>query len=520
LSYELLLSCTPTGDRIALLDDKRLVEYHQEENAVRFKVGDIYLGIVRKVDTSMNAAFVDIGHERDGFLHYLDLGPNIPSMNKFVKNLQTGKQDNGRLDGFQLEKPIDKLGKMTDVYNKNSYALVQVTKEAISTKGPRLSCEISLAGRFLILVPFSESINISKRVVNKEERQRLTRIVKALKPSNFGVIIRTAAEGQETEEIEQDLLNMIAKWDAGMEKLKLARPRDIVIGELSRRGSLLRDMLNADFETILVDQKEAYDEIKQYVTTIAPEKEGIVRLYNGKNKLFEQYAVEKQIKSLFGKTVSLPGGGYIVIEHTEALHSIDVNSGSSSKRNAEDQEGYNLQVNSEAAREVARQLRLRDMGGIIIVDFIDQRKSDNKRLIYDKMKDEMKDERAKHSVLPLTKFGLMQITRERVRPETNVVTSEVCPTCHGSGAIQASILVTDQIEQSIEFVLEKQNQKGLNIQLHPYLHAYFTKGLISRQMEWWWKYKQWITLQIDSSLGITDFRFISKSGAVIDLEKN
>lgn len=520
MSYELLISCTPTGDRIALLDDKRLIEYHQEENAVRFKVGDIYLGIVRKVDTSMNAAFVDIGHERDGFLHYLDLGPNIPSMNKFMKNLQTSKQENGRLDGFQLEKPIDKLGKMTEVFNKNQYALVQVTKEAISTKGPRLSCEISLAGRFLILVPFSESINISKRVVNKEERQRLTKIVRALKPANFGVIIRTAAEGQETEEIEQDLLNMIAKWDEGMEKLKLARPKDIIIGELSRRGSLLRDMLNADFENILVDQKDAFDEIKQYVTTIAPEKGKIVRLYNGKNKMFEQYAVEKQIKTLFGKTVSLPGGGYIVVEHTEAMHSIDVNSGSSSKRNAEDQEGYNMLVNNEAAREIARQLRLRDMGGIVIVDFIDQRKAENKRILYENMKNEMKGERAKHSVLPLTKFGLMQITRERVRPETSVVTSEVCPTCHGTGTITASILVTDSIEQSLEFILMKQNQKGLQIQLHPYLHAFFTKGLYSRQMQWFVKYKQWVTLQIDSSLGITDFRFLTKAGDIIDLEKN
>ena len=236
--------------------------------------------------------------------------------------------------------------------------------------------------------------------------------------------------------------------------------------------------------------------------------------------MFEQYAVEKQIKTLFGKTVSLPGGGYIVVEHTEAMHSIDVNSGSSSKRNAEDQEGYNMLVNNEAAREIARQLRLRDMGGIVIVDFIDQRKAENKRILYENMKNEMKGERAKHSVLPLTKFGLMQITRERVRPETSVVTSEVCPTCHGTGTITASILVTDSIEQSLEFILMKQNQKGLQIQLHPYLHAFFTKGLYSRQMQWFVKYKQWVTLQIDSSLGITDFRFLTKAGDIIDLEKN
>src|SRR5690606_6040903 len=243
-------------------------------------------------------------------------------------------------------------------------------KEPISTKGPRLSCELSLAGRYLVLVPFSNVVSVSKKITSSEERKRLLRLIQSIKPENFGVIIRTVAENKEVAELDRDLRNLVTTWEEGMKRLLTASPRDKIIGEISKTSALLRDLLNESFDNIHIDDKKIYDELKTYIKTIAPEKEKIVKLYNGKSKIFESYGIERQIKSAFGQTVSLRGGGYLIIEHTEALHVIDVNSGNKSNRE-ENQETTALSVNMEAAREIARQLRLRDMGGIIVVDFID-----------------------------------------------------------------------------------------------------------------------------------------------------
>ena len=520
MSNELIISSTEEGERIALLQDRRLIEYHTEEKSNAFTVGDIYLGSVKKVNPGMNAAFVDIGHEKDAFLHYLDLGPQIRSLNKYVKLVQNKQQTTPFLDKFGKEEDIEKTGKIQDVLSKQQAILVQVVKEPISSKGPRLSCELSLAGRFLVLVPFSETVSISKKIVAKDERSRLLGMIKSVKPAHFGVIIRTVAEGKELEEIEKDLRSLIQKWEQGFEKLITGQPRDKIIGEGSRANTMLRDLLSANFESIQTDSRDVYDDLKEYLRSIAPDAERIIKFHKGPNKLFESAGIEKQLKSLFGKTVSLPAGGYLVIEHTEALHVIDVNSGSTSaKTNTEDQEQTALNVNLEAAREVARQLRLRDMGGIIVIDFIDMRKLENKKLIYDRMKDEMKTERAKYTILPLSKFGLMQITRQRVRPERAIITSEVCPTCNGTGKVQASIVVADTIESSLEFLIDKQNERKLSLALHPFLHAYFTKGLPSRQMKWYLKYKTWTKLVQDSSLALTDFRFSNQAGQAIDLNR-
>ena len=516
MSNELVISSTQKGDRIALLQDKRLLEYHVEESDSSFTVGDIYLGTVKKLVTGLNAAFVDIGYEKDAFLHYLDLGSNINSLNKFTKDVIAKRVNTGRLNNFKLEPEIDKLGKIDKVLSKNAPILVQVVKEPISTKGPRLSCDISIAGRYLVLVPFANSVNISKKITDKGERTRLLRLMSSIKPQNFGVIVRTVAQGKDVEELDRDLNNSIEKWETGIKALRDAKPRDRIIGEMNRASSILRDMLNESFDSITVDTQEMYDEIKNYIHTIAPEKEKIVKLYNGKTKVFEQFGLERQIKSLFGRSVSLPGGGYLIIEHTEALHVIDVNSGNKSN-SEEDQEATALSVNREAAKEIARQLRLRDMGGIIVIDFIDMKKPENKKLIFDVMRDEMKTERSKFTILPLTKFGLMQITRQRVRPEMSVVTREVCPTCGGTGTIQASILVTDIIEQNLEYILTKQNERGIQIMMHPYLYAYYTKGFWSKQMQWFSKYKTWVTLIKDSSFGINEFKFYNKHGEEIEV---
>lgn len=516
MSNELVINSTQDGSRIALLKDKSLVEFHRDVDANKFTVGDIYLGTVKKVVQGLNAAFIDIGYEKDAFLHYLDLGPQIKTLNKFTKNTLNKKLNTHHLGKISQEPDIDKLGKITQVLGRNQPVLVQVVKEPISTKGPRLSCELSIAGRYLILVPFSNVVNISKKIVSKTERKRLSRLISSIKPEGFGVIIRTVAEGKEVAELDRDLRNLIDSWAEGVKKLRNAKPKDKIIGEMSRASSLLRDMLNESFDSIITDDDEVYSEIRSYIKSIAPNKEKIVKHYSGKTKIFENYGIEKQLKSLFGQSVGIPGGGYLVIEHTEALHVIDVNSGN--KSNAEsNQETTALNVNLQAASEVARQLRLRDMGGIIVVDFIDMRSSENKRAVFEKMKQEMKDDRAKHTVLPLTKFGLMQITRQRVRPELNIATTEICPTCGGTGKVAPTVLVSDQVERNIEYVLLKQNEKHLTISLHPYLHAYFTRGFPSRRLKWLLKYKRWVNLEVDSSLGLADYHFHNKAGEQIEL---
>ncbi len=518
MSNELIISATPEGCRIALLRDKTLVEFHEDNGGGKFAVGDIYLGNVKKVVQGLNAAFIDIGYEKDAFLHYLDLGHQFGSLQKFTKLVRAKKITGGRLDKFQPEKDIDKHGKIGQQLSKNQFIPVQVVKEPISTKGPRLSSELSIAGRYLVMVPFSNSVNVSKRISSSEERKRLQRLIQSIKPEGFGVIVRTVAEGKEVAELDKDLRNLVKTWEEGAARLVTANPRDKIIGELSKTSSILRDLLNESFDNIQVDDKKIYEEVKTYIHTIAPDKEKIVKLYQGKAKIFEHYGIEKLIKSAFGQTVSLKAGGYLIIEHTEALHVVDVNSGNKSNRE-ENQETTALSVNIEAAKEVARQLRLRDMGGIIVVDFIDMRSADNKKLIFKTMMDEMEQDRAKHTVLPLSKFGLMQITRERVRPQMNIATKEVCPTCNGTGSITASILITDQIEEHIQHLFEKQNESGLVLALHPFLFAYYTKGLFPKRVKWFFKYKRWVNLVKDTSLGIVEFHFLNKDGEEIDLGK-
>jgi len=515
VSNELIISNAQDGCRIALLRDKTLVEYHQESEGSKFTVGDIYLGVVTKVVQGLNAAFIDVGYHKDAFLHYLDLGPQFSSLQKFTKLVRSRKIF-GKLEKFTLEPDIDKHGKIGQQLTKGQIIPVQIVKEPISTKGPRLSCELSLAGRYLVLVPFSNAISISKKITSSDERKRLLRLIQSIKPENFGVIVRTVAEGVEVADLDRDLRQLIKTWEEGIARLPDAQPRDKLIGELNKTSALLRDLLNESFDNILVDDKKLYEEVKAFIRTISPEQEKIVKLYAGKAKLFEFYGIERQIKSAFGQTVSLKGGGYLVIEHTEALHVIDVNSGNKSNRE-ENQETTALSVNTEAAREIARQLRLRDMGGIIVVDFIDMKNPEHKRLIYKIMKEELAQDKAKSTVLPLSKFGLMQITRERVRPQLNIVTMEVCPACNGTGKIGASILVSDQIERQLEYLIRKQNERHLVLAVHPYLYAYFTKGFPSVRMRWFFTYWRWIRLEENTSLGITEFKFLNREGEEIQL---
>jgi len=516
LSNELVVSSTQQGCRIALLKDKGLLEYHRQDDSNQFTVGEIYLGTVKKVVPGLNAAFIDIGYEKDAFLHYLDLGPKILTLNKFTKQVLGKSSVNGDLSKTKILPDINKHGKISDVLTKNQKILVQVVKEPISTKGPRLSCELSLAGRYIILVPFSSTVSVSKKITNSEERKRLVRLLSSIRPENFGIIIRTVADGRDVATLHNDLDHLYSSWKRGAINLRKAKPRDVVIGEVNKTTSILRDVLNESFDSITLDDKEMYEEIKAYTKKIAPDKEKIVKYYSGRAKLFEAHGIEKQIKLLFGRSVSIRGGGYLIIEHTEALHVIDVNSGNKSNTESS-QEATALSVNLEAAAEVARQLRLRDMGGIIVVDFIDMRKSDNKRLLYEKMKKEMDGDRSKFTILPLSKFGLLQITRQRVRPEVSITTSEKCPTCNGTGKITASIQVSEEIEQMLEYLLIDQNESNISLALHPYLYSYFSRGVYSVRFKWFMKYHKWVKMIEDSSLAVTDYKFLNAELEVIEV---
>ncbi|MFN5982452.1 MAG: Rne/Rng family ribonuclease [Fluviicola sp.] len=515
MSLELVVDSRPNGVWLALLRDGKLVELHEEQGKTDFAVGDIYLGKVRKVVPSLNAAFVDVGFEKDAFLHYLDLGPQFQSLDKFTRDTLHGKQNVSDLQYFKSEKDIDKEGKISEILSSSAPILVQVAKEPISSKGPRLCAEITLAGRYLVLVPFSEKVSISQKIKSQEERDRLRILMDNIKPKNFGVIIRTVAENKKVEALDQDLRNLMEKWKSMHTNLKTATPPRRVLGEIDKTSSILRDLLNADFTNIHVSDAGLLDELKEYISGIAPGREKILKLYDGKHDIFEKFGVNKQIKTMFGKKVPLNSGGYLIIEHTEAMHVVDVNSGN--RKGAEGQESNALATNVEAAEELARILQLRDMGGIICVDFIDMHDKENNKILFEKLKEFMKSDRAKHNILPPSKFGVIEITRQRVRPETDINTNETCPTCNGTGEVQASILFAEEIESNVNFLLGDRKESKLTLLVHPYLEAYFKKGLISKRMKWFFKYKKWVDVRGVSSSHLLQFSFLDKNNNEIAL---
>jgi ribonuclease G len=517
LVKELIIDSTPDkGVTIALLQDKQLVELNKEQANNNFAVGDIYLGRIKKIMPGLNAAFVDVGYEKDAFLHYLDLGPQVQSLLKLTRIVKNGSYQEKLLNSLKLEKDIDKAGKISDILSRNVLLPVQIAKEPISTKGPRLSSDLSIAGRFVVLVPFSSTVSISKRIKGSAERTRLKKIVEGIKPANFGVIIRTVSEGKGVDELQKDLLDLISKWEIFTKRLKSAEPPQKVLGEMDRASTILRDILTDEFTHIYVNDPVIYEETKSYVQEISPDLEKIVKLYKHKEPIFEHFGVEKQIKASFGKTVNLQGGAYLVIEHTEALHVVDVNSGNRTA-NKENQEDNALMVNKEAAREIARQLRLRDMGGIVVIDFIDMHKPTNRKELFTYLRECMQADRARHTILPPSKFGLVQITRQRVRPEMSVVTNEKCPTCNGTGEIRSSIVLMDDIESNLSFILQEQNDKGITLCVHPYIEAYIKSGFVSKRWRWLMKYGRWIKVKSIASYSLTEFHFFNAKDEEIKL---
>lgn len=515
MKTELIIRSNSSDIDFALLKDGKLIALNKETNGNKFSVGDIFSAKIGKVLPGLNASFVNVGYQKDGFLHYHDLGAQLLSLNKFVKGISTGKIKDYTLKNFKLEKDIDKHGSIADVLKTGQNSLVQIVKEPISTKGPRMSSEISIAGRYMVLVPFSERVSVSQKITDIKEKERLKRLVKSIKPKNFGVIIRTVAENKKVAELDKDIQNSLERWIVMCKKIRFSKTQQTpikVLSELNRASSILRDLFNDSFTNIVTNDETLFLETKEYLQEIDPKKESIVSLHKSKVPIFEKFGIERQIKTSFGRTVSMSKGAYLVIEHTEALHVIDVNSGNRSNK-ATSQADTALEVNLIAASEVARQLQLRDMGGIIVVDFIDMHTADHRQKLYEHLKAEMAFDRTKHKILPPSKFGLVQITRQRVRPELVIKTQEPNPS--GSGEVEAPIVLLDTINAELDKLIDLKKHKKIILNVHPFIAAYLKKGIPSIQQRWFTKYKKWIKILPRDAYQYLRFDFTNNNGEIL-----
>ena len=513
MNRELVINVTPSEISIALCEDKVLVELNKEQCQTGFAVGDIYLGKVRKIMPGLNAAFVNIGHEKDAFIHYIDLGGQFESLQKVVDSHQSGRRGI-KVETMKLEPSIEKNGKLATYLQPGQLVMVQIAKEAISTKGPRLTADISLAGRNVVLVPFSSKIFISQKIRTNETKKRLRQIAARVLPKNFGVIIRTAAAEAQDADIEQDILSLVERWNEAVGNIRKNQAPALLMSEMSRANTIIRDSLNSTFSQITVDDEAMYHEIKNYIKVIDPQLEKIVKLYKGTVPIFDNFDISKQIKSLFAKYVSLKRGAYLIIEHTEAMNVIDVNSGNRTKAEV-NQEETAMEVNLAAAKEIARQLRLRDLGGIVIIDFIDLHKAQNRQLLYDEMRKLMATDKAKHTILPLTKFGLMQITRQRVRPVAVGDVTDVCPTCNGTGRIEPTVLLDRKIENQVQFLAQDRKVKYIKLRVSPYVASYLKQGWLSMRLKWMLRYGVRIEIVADQSMGMVDVKYLDRQGLAL-----
>lgn len=519
MTSEVVIDVREKEVSIALLEDKNLVEYQNEPRQASFSVGNIYVAKVKKLMPGLNACFVDLGYERDAFLHYLDLGSQFNSYNKYLKQVCSDRKKLYPFSKAQRLPDIKKDDTIQQVLSVGQEVFVQIIKEPISTKGPRLTGELSFAGRFIVLIPFGDKVSVSSKIKSGEERARLKQLIYSIKPKNCGVIVRTVAEGKRVAELDNEMKVLTKRWEKAISKAqKNAKRPQLVFEETGRAIAMLRDLFNPSFEHIYVNNEEVYNEIKHYLTLIAPEKADIVKLYTGKTPIFDNFNITKQIKSSFGRTINYKHGAYLIIEHTEALHVVDVNSGNRS-RAKNGQEANALDVNLGAADELARQLRLRDMGGIIVVDFIDMHLAEDRQMLYERMCKNMQKDRARHNILPLSKFGLMQITRQRVRPAMDVNVEEDCSTCNGTGKIRSSILFTDQLERKIDRLINKIGITKFYLHVHPYVAAYINKGFLSLKRKWQIKYGFGIHVIPSQKLAFLQYEFYDDEGTFIDMKE-
>ena len=518
MTSEIIIDAQQKEISIALLEDKRLVEYQNESREASFAVGNIYIAKVKKLMPGLNACFVDVGYERDAFLHYLDLGNQFSSYEKYLKQVQSDRKRLYPITKASHLPDLKKDGSVQNTLSVGQEVLVQIVKEPISTKGPRLTGEISFAGRYLVLIPFGDKVNVSSKIKSGAERARLKQLIQSICPKNFGVIVRTVAEGKRVAELDAEMKILLKRWNDTITKVQKTQQRpQLVFEETGRAVAMLRDLFNPTYENIYVNDEEICEAVRHYVSLIAPEKKNIVKLYEGKVPIFDNFDVTKQIKSSFGKTVNYGHGCYLIIEHTEAMHVVDVNSGNRTKEKGQEQNA--LDTNLGAADELARQLRLRDMGGIIVVDFIDMNLAEDRQLLYERMCKDMQKDRARHNILPLSKFGLMQITRKRVRPVMDVNVEESCPTCFGTGKIKSSILFTDQLERKIDQLVNKIGVKQFYLHVHPYVAAYINKGLVSLKRKWQMKYGLGVHIVPSQKLGFLQYEFYDHQRQFLDMKE-
>ncbi|MBZ0203359.1 MAG: Rne/Rng family ribonuclease [Ignavibacteria bacterium] len=514
MKKEIIINSNADENRIAITEDGKLSELFIENEEYEKVVGDIYLGKVAKVIPGIKAAFIDLGFKQDAFLHFSDVGDQAEDLKTLLGDDSEIDDDDdeeedtppqkGQQGGRRGRSPMPRL-------ERGQKIIVQITKEPVGNKGVRVTSKVSLPGRYLVFLPFENKVNASKQIQNLREKRRLKNIVRNYRNSRgleFGAIIRTVAEEMDEKAIVEDLENLHNSWKEIEKQVKNGTPPVLLFKDLSVTTGVIRDLFRDDVEKVIVDNKKMHKEIQNYVRINSPALLNKVELYKGSKALFDNYGIEQEIHLTLGKRVPLKIGGHLIIEKTEAMYVIDVNSGKYAK--SKDQETNSLKTNLDSAREIVRQVRLRDLGGIIVIDFIDVYDDKNKKKVYDELKKEFRKDRAKVTILPMSDFGLVQITRQRVRENVVRSITEQCPLCGGSGIIESSTNILTRIERWIKrYKLDKTRSHGkLQLKVHPMVFKTLKEGTISNMTRLAFKYLLRISLEEDSSLAFQEFRFI------------
>lgn len=495
MKQDIIINSTTSETRVALMEDDALVELFVERPENERMVGSLYKGVVRKVLVGMSAAFVDIGHSQDAFLHFSDLGGG----NDLIKlsNEPSTEQSEDDMDGTRRRWEGSDLKVGQEI-------LVQVIKEAIGKKGPRVSTQIATPGRFIVLVPNEFFIGVSKKISSFKEKKRLRQIGGKFRPKGFGLIVRTLAEGKSDTELRADFDRIYTGWKKIEKTVAGMRGPGLVYRDMTMASSLIRDLFTPDVASLVVDSRKLFRELQDYLTDVSPNLVGKLQMYSDRQPIFDKYGIEAEIEKCLSRKIWLGGGGYIYFDPTEALVAIDVNSGKFiGKRDHEDN---SLKVNMKAAREIARQLRLRDIGGIIVIDFIDMSEEKNRWKVFDEMRRAMRMDRSKWDIAPISPFGLLEMTRQRSRPSLMFSLREPCPTCDGSGLVPSLETVITAVERWIKRFASTTREHRLQLTVSPRVKTYLTGGLTSRINKIMWSNRIFISLEADDSFKIEELK--------------
>jgi len=517
MKNQIIIHASGKQNRIALLENGELAQLFIESEENQRTVGNIYLAKVHKVMSGIRAAFIDMGTPKDAFLHFSDAGDHLKDYVQMLNGqnaIHKNVRDQLKKTNFDKISNYEKQNWAGKILRPEQRLLVQIVKEPIGSKGPRVSTDITIAGRFLVLIPMGEYIAVSRKISNYKERRRLKSVVGSMLPDGFGVIIRTVAQEQDKKALEDDMRNVLKKWERILEKLETAKPPALLYNDLDMTESLVRDLFAKHYDRVLIDDQETFKKLKNYVSQIAPQMIPNVELYKGREHIFDFMKIAKDVDSIFSPRVRMPSGGYLIFEQTEAMYVVDVNSGPYAAK--EKQEDNSLKTNLEAAREVAKQLRLRDIGGIIVVDFIDLRDDKNRKKIYDELKKEFKKDPAKTNVIGMSDFGLVQITRQRIRPSVVNSVSKVCPTCGGSGNVVTRNTIIADLDAWISKFKYSTDYRAIDIYINPYLKSHLEKGFPSIKWKWMLRYRVKITFVPDETISLNDYK-ITLAGSDIEI---